>query len=149
MPDDKASQCIAASEWPFILADQCTSLLLSLTNRLFHHMNYGQRDVAFQRDFQPFHGNVSSLLEKFCSCQRSSHFKARKAGRAGPRFASIQQQGTNSLTCPVRMDKECADLRSIGFRIKQIILAISPAITAVKRFSFTPAATGNNHRFLL
>jgi len=93
-----------SNEWPFILAHKCTSFrALTLVNerkdslRLgaslspLHHMNYGQGNVAFQRDFQVLHGDITSFLEKFCSCQGGAHFKAREACRAGRRFTGIQQ----------------------------------------------------------
>jgi hypothetical protein len=107
-------RCPLQNEWPFILQTsvhrkfhRCVpnakdsfphmaeSLLIQrappLTMRFFHHVNNGQGDVAFQRNFQAFHGDVTSLLEKLNAGQCCAHFKSREACRAGRRFASIQQ----------------------------------------------------------
>src|SRR5579864_1544439 len=111
------------------------------------HVNHRQRDVAFQRDFQPFHGDITSFLEKLNASQSRSHFKAREASGAGRRFTDIQQQSANALPRPVGMNKESANFRRVSQRVKHVILALSPAITAIKRFAFAPAAAGNNHWF--
>src|SRR5579864_9285533 len=129
-----AAPC-SSNEWPFILADKCTSfhgLMLALkrykkrrkhmySSAPLDHVNHRQRDVSFQRDFQPFHGDITSFLEKLNASQSRAHLKAGKACRAGRRFTGIQQQSANALPRPVRMNKESANFCGIGLRLKHVI----------------------------
>ena len=60
---------IVASQTPKFFSAPAESLLIQrarpLTMRFFHHVDNGQGDVAFQRNFQAFHGDVTSFLESF------------------------------------------------------------------------------------
>src|SRR5215831_3793086 len=119
-----------------------------LQARPFHHVHYRKRDIAFQRDLKMFHSDIASLLKELHAGQRGAHLKTREPCRTGGRFASVQQQGANALARPVRMNKECANFCGITGGIKQVILAIMPAVAAKKRLVFAPAATRDDDRLL-
>src|SRR6185312_11057966 len=117
----------------------CAHFKASLENNqahsstLFHHVNDGQRDFRFQRHIHTLYCHIASFRKEFCSSQGRAHLKACEATSASSRFASIQQQSANALPCPVRMNKESSDFSGVVLRIKHVILAISPAVTAIKR----------------
>ena len=49
------------------LMQQSPSHARLLTKRVFHHVNYGQRDVVFQRDIEALHYYIASFLKEFCA----------------------------------------------------------------------------------
>ena len=44
------------------------------------------------------------------------------------------------------MDKKGSDFRGITRRIKQVVLAAAPRVSAVKRFAFAPTAAADQNR---
>src|SRR5580765_1835915 len=144
----KGKDLLLLVPFPFLSVSLPMPGLAALTTRFFHHVHHRQRDVAFERDLKAFQSDIASLLKEFHAGQRGAHFKAGKSRGAGSGFAGIQQQGTNALARPVRMNKECAYFGGITGGIKQVILAIVPAVTAVERLSLAPAATSDDDGLL-
>src|SRR5581483_634087 len=114
--------------------------------RLFFHVNDRQSDSVVERQSYLLQGHISSFTKEFRASQRSSHFKPRKTGSHCSRFAGVKNLGANASPRPVRVDKECANLGCIVSWVKQIVLALSPAISAIERLALAPSAAARQNR---
>src|SRR4029077_6943611 len=82
------------------------------------HMNDGQGNAALQRHLKAFDRNVASRLKELHAREGGSHLIACKPCSTGRGLTGIKKHGANATPCPVRMNKECADLRRVCAGIK-------------------------------
>src|SRR5215813_1333588 len=113
----------------------------------FYHVNDRQCDSVLQWQLDPLLRDITSLAKELFPGKCCAHFEASEAGRPGGVLTIIQNDAADAAARPVRMNEECPHLGGICFRVQQVVLPLSPAITAIERLAFAPAAAARNHWF--
>src|SRR6266850_7097738 len=104
------------------------------------HVDHREHFAVHEWNGDRFHRNVASYSEELCPRQRRTHLVSRESLRSRGRFAGFQNHSADALPRPGRMDEKRANLCGIVKRIEKLVFSARPAIAAIERLTFAPAA---------
>src|SRR5947209_17163144 len=125
--------------------DGCPEGLWRPSQGALLHVNHRERLPVNQRNGDWLDRHVAPRPEEFGPCQSGAHLITGEACGARCLFASLKDHAPHALPGPGRMDEESTNLGGIAPRVEQNILTAGPAVAAIERFAFAPAAAANNH----